>query len=86
MMGFLNRLYGRRPTLCLCSSRCNLSFSTDVLDKDITLSGEIKAMLKVATSGTDADWVVKVIDCLSSRRSREILKRPEVMCMEIISN
>lgn len=55
-----------------------LSFSTDVLEKDITLSGEIKAMLKVATSGTDADWVVKVIDVYPAD-APEHPKRPEVI-------
>lgn len=55
-----------------------LSFSTDVLDKDLTLSGEIKAMLKVATSGTDADWVVKVIDVYPAD-TPEHPKRPEVV-------
>lgn len=55
-----------------------LSFSTDVLDKDLTLSGEIKAMLKVATSGTDADWVVKVIDVYPAD-APEHPKRPEVV-------
>ena len=39
-----------------------VSFQTDILDKEMTLSGEIKAYLKVLTTGTDADWVVKVID------------------------
>jgi uncharacterized protein len=39
-----------------------VSFQTDILDKEMTLSGEIKAFLKVSTTGTDADWVVKVID------------------------
>lgn len=39
-----------------------LVFETDVLTEDITLSGEILAKLKVATTGTDADWIVKVID------------------------
>ncbi|MBB6003121.1 CocE/NonD family hydrolase [Arcicella rosea] len=55
-----------------------LSFSTDVLENDITLSGEIKAMLKVATSGTDADWVVKVIDVYPVD-APEHPKRPEVI-------
>lgn len=55
-----------------------LSFSTDVLENDITLSGEIKAMLKVATSGTDADWVVKVIDVYPAD-AQEHPKRPEVI-------
>jgi putative CocE/NonD family hydrolase len=39
-----------------------LTFQTDVLTEDITLGGEITAKLKVSTSGTDADWVVKVVD------------------------
>ncbi|SEB15128.1 CocE/NonD family hydrolase [Pedobacter hartonius] len=39
-----------------------LSYQTDVLDQDITLAGNIRADLKVATTGTDADWVVKVLD------------------------
>jgi len=39
-----------------------LTYETDVLDKDITIAGNIWANLKVSTTGTDADWVVKVID------------------------
>ncbi len=39
-----------------------LVFETEVLEKDITLSGEILAKLQVATTGTDADWIVKIID------------------------
>jgi putative CocE/NonD family hydrolase len=39
-----------------------ISFSTDILEKDLTLSGVIKAFLKVSTTGTDSDWMVKVID------------------------
>jgi uncharacterized protein len=39
-----------------------LVYQTDVLDKEITLAGPIKATLYVSTSGTDSDFVVKVID------------------------
>jgi len=39
-----------------------LTWQTDSLDHDVTLAGNIWANLKVATTGTDADWVVKVID------------------------
>jgi predicted acyl esterase len=39
-----------------------LTYETEVLDKDVTLAGNIIANLKVSTTGTDADWVVKVID------------------------
>jgi putative CocE/NonD family hydrolase len=37
-------------------------FQTDVLDSDLTLAGPILCDLKVSTSGTDSDWVVKLID------------------------
>ncbi|SKB59771.1 CocE/NonD family hydrolase [Dyadobacter psychrophilus] len=39
-----------------------LVFQTDVLDQDITLGGEITALLKISTTGTDADFFVKLID------------------------
>ena len=39
-----------------------LVFETDVLEEDFTISGDILAKLKVATTGTAADWIVKVID------------------------
>jgi uncharacterized protein len=39
-----------------------LTFQTEVLTEDLTLGGEIMAKLKVSTTGTDADWVVKLID------------------------
>jgi len=39
-----------------------LVYSTEVLAEDVTITGPIKADLYVSTTGTDADWVVKVID------------------------
>nr|WP_294942676.1 CocE/NonD family hydrolase [uncultured Mucilaginibacter sp.] len=39
-----------------------LVFQTDVLTDDVTLGGEIMAHLKVASTGTDADFFVKLID------------------------
>ncbi|MBC8154057.1 MAG: CocE/NonD family hydrolase [Bacteroidetes bacterium] len=48
------RFAGRRPDV--------LVFQTDVLADDMTLGGEITARLKVSTTGTDADWVVKLVD------------------------
>ena len=43
-----------------------LVFETEILDNDTTLAGEILAQLQVATTGTDADWIVKVIDVFPS--------------------
>ncbi|MGL2999543.1 CocE/NonD family hydrolase [Flavobacterium sp. RSSB_23] len=48
------RFAARRPDV--------LVFETDVLAEDITLAGDILAKLQVATTGTDADWIVKVVD------------------------
>jgi len=39
-----------------------LTFETDTLAKDLVLAGEIMAKLKVSMTGTDADFVVKLID------------------------
>jgi predicted acyl esterase len=48
------RFAARRPDV--------LSYQTDALHEDITFAGELLADLWVSTSGTDSDWVVKVID------------------------
>ena len=39
-----------------------LVYTGEPLAEDLTISGPIKAELYVSTTGTDADWVVKVID------------------------
>lgn len=39
-----------------------LVYQTEALDRDVTLAGPIKATLFVSTSGTDSDFVVKLID------------------------
>ncbi|GAB4032986.1 CocE/NonD family hydrolase [Spirosoma gilvum] len=39
-----------------------LTFQTEPLTEDLTLAGPILAQLTVSTTGTDADWMVKVID------------------------
>ena len=39
-----------------------VSFTMDTLKEDLTVTGKIMAHLFASTSGTDADWVVKLID------------------------
>jgi putative CocE/NonD family hydrolase len=39
-----------------------LVYASDVLTEDVTVAGPITATLFVSTSGTDSDWIVKVID------------------------
>ena len=61
------RFAARRPDV--------LVFETEVLEEDLTLAGDILARLQVATTGTDADWIVKVIDVHPS----EVLENNEEM-------
>jgi putative CocE/NonD family hydrolase len=39
-----------------------LTYVSDVLTEPLTISGAVSATLHASTSGTDADWVVKLID------------------------
>jgi putative CocE/NonD family hydrolase len=39
-----------------------LAYQSDVLEEDVTIVGQVKPKLFVSTTGTDADWVVKLID------------------------
>jgi putative CocE/NonD family hydrolase len=48
------RFVDRRPDV--------LTWATDPLAEDVVVSGRITANLFASTSGTDSDWVVKVID------------------------
>jgi putative CocE/NonD family hydrolase len=48
------RFASRRPDV--------VSFQTDTLTEDLTLTGEIVANLMVSMTGSDADFIVKVID------------------------
>jgi hypothetical protein len=38
------------------------NFSTPALNKDVTITGDVMADLFATTTGSDADWVVKLID------------------------
>lgn len=39
-----------------------LVYETEPLEEDLTFAGPLKATLYVSTTGTDADWVIKLID------------------------
>ncbi|WLT33385.1 CocE/NonD family hydrolase [Geothrix sp. PMB-07] len=48
------RFASRRPDV--------LVYETAPLEADLTLAGPLRPVLQVSTTGTDSDWVVKVID------------------------
>jgi len=48
-----------------------LTWKTDVLQEDVTLTGQVTAKLFAATTGSDADWVVKLIDVYPDKPDTE---------------
>jgi putative CocE/NonD family hydrolase len=48
------RFASRRPDV--------LTYETPVLEEDVTVAGPIQVDLHVSTTGTDSDWVVKLVD------------------------
>lgn len=74
------RFAARRPDV--------LVYRTDVLDEDTTLAGPLQANLFVSTTGTDSDWIVKLIDVYpnempsgssqADRGAQQMLVRAEV--------
>ncbi|HVW96671.1 MAG TPA: CocE/NonD family hydrolase [Mucilaginibacter sp.] len=55
-----------------------LSYTSDVLPKDVTIAGNIWANLKVSTTGTDADFIVKVLDVYPDTASNNKYTRNNV--------
>ena len=63
----------------------DLTWQTEPLDEDVTLAGQVKAKLFAATTGSDTDWIVKLID-VYSEAEKENWKRSgyELMIAEEI--
>ena len=59
------RFAGRRPDVQV--------FQTGPLERDLTVAGPIRTDLWVGTTGSDADWVVKVIDVHPDSSARDPL-------------
>jgi putative CocE/NonD family hydrolase len=53
-MTFDQRFASTRPDV--------LTYETEPLDRDVTIAGPITPLLRVSTTGTDSDFVVKLID------------------------
>jgi putative CocE/NonD family hydrolase len=50
-----------------------ISFTMDSLTEDLTVTGKITAYLFASTTGTDADWIVKLIDVYPDFDQKNIL-------------
>lgn len=60
-----------------------LAYVSEPLSEDVTLQGQVKALLRVAISTTDVDFAVRIIDCFpeddAQKPGFEMLVRAEVM-------
>ena len=83
---YINKVTGERLSEYMAanqqfaSSRNDvLTYNSVILDKDITLAGPLTANLSVSITGTDADFIVKIIDVLPDSASTQQLVRAEVL-------
>lgn len=56
-----------------------VSWQSEALNQDLTLTGDIVARLYAATSGTDSDWIVKVIDVYPENDTQKGLAGDQLM-------
>ncbi|MDF1576786.1 MAG: CocE/NonD family hydrolase [Bacteroidales bacterium] len=55
-----------------------LVYKGDELQEAVTLAGPVEAELFVSTTGTDADWVVKLIDVFPDTVNRHVLNQRDI--------
>ncbi len=56
-------------------------YQTDILEENITVCGPVQAELYISTTGTDADWIVKIIDVFPDQVASQEYPRPEETTM-----
>ena len=61
-----------------------LSWVTQPLDTDLTVSGRIAANLFASTTGTDSDWIVKLIDVYPEKGALNALAEPKMAGYELM--
>jgi putative CocE/NonD family hydrolase len=76
---FYNKKYVLEDQRFASSRTDVLVYESPVLTADFTIAGQISAELSVSTSGTDADWVVKIIDVYPDTSKIDSSKNPPVI-------
>ncbi|MBS1798170.1 MAG: CocE/NonD family hydrolase [Acidobacteria bacterium] len=61
-----------------------LRWSSDVLDRETTITGDVVAHLFASTSGSDSDWIVKLIDVYPADDARPGMAGYQLMVAEEI--
>ena len=55
------------------------TYATDPLTEPVVVSGQVAAHLFAATSGTDSDWIVKLIDVYPEKHADETMRGFQLM-------
>jgi uncharacterized protein len=63
-----------------------LTFSTEPLAENVTITGDVAAELFASTSGTDSDWIVKLIDVCPADASSNPATRQSMGEFELMLN
>lgn len=61
-----------------------LVYATEPLEEDVTLAGPVSPRLFVSTTGTDSDWVVKLIDVYPPDRTTPAEPAPEKKSNDVL--
>ena len=61
-----------------------LSYTTDTLTSNLTISGTVSAHLFASTTGTDSDWIVKVIDVYPEKGDATAPSDPKMCGFELM--
>ncbi len=61
-----------------------LTWVSDSLSNDLTISGKVSAHLFASTTGTDSDWIVKVIDVYPEKRDANAPADPKMAGFELM--
>jgi len=75
---FYNRQYLSEDQRFASTRTDVLVYEGEILEENITLAGPVEVELYVSTTGTDADWVVKVIDVFPDDASQRGLNQNEI--------
>lgn len=76
---FYNRKYLSEDQRFASTRPDVLVYEGEVLQKEITLAGPVEVELFVSTTGTDADWVIKLIDVFPDTASQRGLNQRDIM-------
>src|ERR1022692_226174 len=63
-----------------------LTFATEPLKENVTITGDVVAELFASTSGTDSDWIVKLIDVCPADATYNTTTRPPMAEFQLMLN